>query len=163
MTYSISYTHIHSLIHTHSFTSIQHTPVHISLSHSQTTGKTREWTVFVRTPEEEDLGDIERVTFQLHPTSSPSLLSLTEPPFQITRRGWDTFDMRVSVSLSSSASSSHDVDPSLRTRVFAWQLQLDEPESFSSHRMYHSVNVQYPSRHSRELSSSSSTSSCDRQ
>jgi len=42
-------------------------------------------------------GLIESVFFQLHPTFSPPKLTLTEPPFEITRVGWGTFTIALSI------------------------------------------------------------------
>eukprot|EP01060_Flectonema_neradi_P017844 TRINITY_DN246_c0_g1_i1.p1 TRINITY_DN246_c0_g1~~TRINITY_DN246_c0_g1_i1.p1 ORF type:complete len:490 (+),score=115.71 TRINITY_DN246_c0_g1_i1:60-1472(+) len=42
-------------------------------------------------------GDIRSVTYHLHPTFSPSSITVTEAPFEISRVGWGTFTIKVDV------------------------------------------------------------------
>lgn len=47
---------------------------------------------------------ISSVQFDLHPTFSPSSIVINEPPFEVTRTGWGTFDIDVTVQYSPTTS-----------------------------------------------------------
>eukprot|EP00727_Mastigamoeba_balamuthi_P006497 m51a1_g2468 putative transcriptional sir2 family protein (467) ;mRNA; r:36099-37602 len=59
------------------------------------------WTAFVRPAPEIATVDlwavISSVTFELHPTFTPSSVKVTKPPYEVTRIGWGTFDVTVTV------------------------------------------------------------------
>ena len=58
------------------------------------------WTVFVEelaAPGRQHL--VEKVTFTLHPTFRPAVVEVTEPPFELQRQGWGTFDVGVDIQL----------------------------------------------------------------
>lgn len=40
---------------------------------------------------------IEKVVFDLHPTFTPQVVTVSKAPFELTRTGWGTFDVRVIV------------------------------------------------------------------
>ena len=59
---------------------------------------THKWMVYVRGPkEDEELQNfISKVWFLLHPSYQPNdLVEICKPPFQVTRRGWGEFPVRV--------------------------------------------------------------------
>lgn len=63
-----------------------------------------EWTVFLREDAKEESKLVASVTFDLHPTFTPPSVTLTKPPFQITRQGWGTFPVRVTILLQNGES-----------------------------------------------------------
>ncbi|KAI9140319.1 yeats family-domain-containing protein [Paraphysoderma sedebokerense] len=65
----------------------------IPLSSSSWSSNVHLWTFFVRMDKEEEKY-IERVVVKLHPTFSPSTVTLTRPPFQVRRLGWGYFTIR---------------------------------------------------------------------
>lgn len=56
-----------------------------------------DWTVAVTAA---DAADIASVTFHLHPTFTPSSVTVSAPPFQVCRRGWGTFTVVADVALA---------------------------------------------------------------
>jgi YEATS domain-containing protein 4 len=55
-----------------------------------------EWTVYVKGVNGSDLTDvIDKVTFELHHTFVPSLVTVNSAPFNVTRSGWGTFTIPV--------------------------------------------------------------------
>jgi len=57
-----------------------------------------EWTIYVTDESGKDCSTyIEEVAFRLHPTFSPSVVTLTQAPFAVTRIGWGTFKIGVIV------------------------------------------------------------------
>jgi NAD-dependent SIR2 family protein deacetylase len=61
-----------------------------------------DWTVFLHEQENADnsLGPkIESVTFDLHPSFTPPSVIVSAPPYQITRKGWGTFPVRITIQL----------------------------------------------------------------
>jgi hypothetical protein len=60
--------------------------------------QTHQWTLYVRGPNREDLSCcIEKVVFQLHPSFAQSTRELTEPPFEVTERGWGEFEAQIRI------------------------------------------------------------------
>jgi YEATS domain-containing protein 4 len=58
--------------------------------------QTHEWTLYVRGPSGEDLSVVlEKVIFQLHPSFAQPTRELTEPPYEVTERGWGEFEAQV--------------------------------------------------------------------
>jgi len=112
----------------------RHRPA-VSSSASSSSDSVHEWTVFVRTEEARDANDIERVTFELHKSFELNIVEVHSWPFELTRLGWGTFEVRIRVRLSRARTK----DASLRERVFVWPLQFDEAERYDSHLMYHSL------------------------
>eukprot|EP00940_MAST-03C_sp_MAST-3C-sp2_P001435 g1435.t1 len=55
--------------------------------------KSYDWTMYVRGSND----FVDKVVFELHPTFSPPSVTVSSPPFEITRRGWGTFDVKVKV------------------------------------------------------------------
>merc|ERR1719409_1428317 len=51
------------------------------------------WTIMV----EDKSSQVKSVAFHLHPTFKPSKVQLTKKPFQLTRKGWGTFDIACDV------------------------------------------------------------------
>lgn len=63
---------------------------------------THQWTMFVKLPDgrddARDLAElVDHVTYDLHPTFSPAQVRVTEAPFRVTRLGWGTFSVGVTV------------------------------------------------------------------
>ncbi|XP_019875254.2 YEATS domain-containing protein 2 [Aethina tumida] len=61
---------------------------------------THKWMIFVRGPKEKpDVSSfIQRVVFYLHPSYKPyDVVEVSEPPFQLARRGWGEFPIRVQI------------------------------------------------------------------
>mmetsp|Transcript_54147 Transcript_54147/g.131396 ORF Transcript_54147/g.131396 Transcript_54147/m.131396 type:complete len:379 (+) Transcript_54147:178-1314(+) len=59
---------------------------------------THEWTLFVRGPNQEDLSPvISKVVFQLHPSFAQPTRELTEPPYEVTERGWGEFEAQIRI------------------------------------------------------------------
>ena len=61
-----------------------------------------QWTMFVKLPDgrddARDLAElVDHVTYDLHPTFSPAQVRVTEAPFRVTRLGWGTFSVGVTV------------------------------------------------------------------
>ena len=59
---------------------------------------THKWTLYLRGPNDEDLGVcIQKVVFQLHPSFPQPVRELTEPPFEVTERGWGEFEAQIRI------------------------------------------------------------------
>ena len=62
-----------------------------------------EWTVFVRGSDPlsktSDRVGVDEVTFYLHPDFKPSIVKVTKPPFQVTRKGWGAFEMEIDITM----------------------------------------------------------------
>lgn len=77
---------------------------------------THEWTLFVRGPHHEDLSPaISKVIFQLHASFAQPTRELTQPPFEVTERGWGEFEAQIRIVWS---------DPTERPTVvsFLWRI-----------------------------------------
>ena len=61
--------------------------------------KTHQWTLYVRSPDPNfDLSvAISKVVFQLHPSFAQPTRELTEPPFEITEKGWGEFEASIRI------------------------------------------------------------------
>merc|ERR1711934_369252 len=62
--------------------------------------KPHQWTVFVRGVEgvaSKDRLGVEQVTFYLHPDFKPSMVQVSKPPFEVTRKGWGAFEMDIDI------------------------------------------------------------------
>ena len=58
--------------------------------------QTHEWTLYVRGPSGEDLSVVlDKVIFQLHPSFAQPTRELTEPPYEVTERGWGEFEAQI--------------------------------------------------------------------
>lgn len=58
--------------------------------------QTHEWTLYVRGPSGEDLSLVlDKVIFQLHPSFAQPTRELTEPPYEVTERGWGEFEAQI--------------------------------------------------------------------
>jgi NAD-dependent SIR2 family protein deacetylase len=55
------------------------------------------WTLRVKPVDDRHNDLIDSVVFDLHPTFSPSSLQVKKAPFSINRRGWGTFEVKISV------------------------------------------------------------------
>lgn len=61
----------------------------------ETEGRNRfKWTIYVRPLVD---GFVTRVTFQLHPTFQPKIISLVDAPFEVERTGWGEFGIGVKI------------------------------------------------------------------
>jgi YEATS domain-containing protein 4 len=60
--------------------------------------QTHEWTLFVRGPNHEDISPaISKVVFQLHASFAQQVRELTQPPFEVTERGWGEFEAQIRI------------------------------------------------------------------
>lgn len=60
--------------------------------------QTHEWTLFVRGPNHEDISAaISKVVFQLHASFAQPVRELTQPPFEVTERGWGEFEAEIRI------------------------------------------------------------------
>jgi YEATS domain-containing protein 4 len=60
--------------------------------------QTHEWTLFLRGPNNEDLSMvISKVVFQLHASFAQPIREYTEPPFEVTERGWGEFEAQIRI------------------------------------------------------------------
>ncbi|CAJ1942788.1 unnamed protein product [Cylindrotheca closterium] len=83
--------------------------------------QTHEWTLFVRGPHHEDLSPaIAKVVFQLHPSFAQPVRELTQPPFEVTERGWGEFEAQIRIVWT---------DPSEKATVINHALKLYPPGS----------------------------------
>ncbi|EFJ44939.1 hypothetical protein VOLCADRAFT_118534 [Volvox carteri f. nagariensis] len=82
----------------HAASSASDSDVSSCTSRSASHRNTHDWTFFIGMDSAEDESEfIERVVVHLHPTFSPSVIVLTEPPFQVRRVGWGIFVVRAEV------------------------------------------------------------------
>jgi len=66
------------------------------------------WTVYVRNPKGiESHPKIANVSFELHPDFQPSMVTVREAPFELTREGWGAFDVGVEIKLEDGTSQRH--------------------------------------------------------
>lgn len=81
--------------------------------------ETHEWTLFLRGPNQADdhLNSlvISKVVFQLHPSFAQTTRELTEPPYEVTERGWGEFEAQIRI---------HWKDPSEQTTIVNHSLKL---------------------------------------
>jgi YEATS domain-containing protein 4 len=71
--------------------------------------QTHEWTLFLRGPNQEDLSPvIAKVVFQLHASFAQPVREYTQPPFEVTERGWGEFEAQIRI---------HWKDPQEKTTV----------------------------------------------
>lgn len=61
--------------------------------------QTHQWTLYLRGPNgDEDLSAvISKVIFQLHASFAQPMRELTEPPFEVTERGWGEFEAQIRI------------------------------------------------------------------
>ena len=60
--------------------------------------QTHQWTLYLRGPNREDLSlVIDKVIFQLHASFAQPTRELTEPPFEVTERGWGEFEAQIRI------------------------------------------------------------------
>ena len=81
--------------------------------------QTHEWTLFLRGPNQADdhLNNlvISKVVFQLHPSFAQPTRELTEPPYEVTERGWGEFEAQIRI---------HWKDPSEQTTIVNHTIKL---------------------------------------
>lgn len=81
--------------------------------------QTHEWTLFLRGPNPHDdhLNSrvISKVVFQLHPSFAQPTRELTEPPYEVTERGWGEFEAQIRI---------HWKDPSEQTTIVNHTIKL---------------------------------------
>eukprot|EP00550_Attheya_septentrionalis_P009152 CAMPEP_0198286738 /NCGR_PEP_ID=MMETSP1449-20131203/5721_1 /TAXON_ID=420275 /ORGANISM="Attheya septentrionalis, Strain CCMP2084" /LENGTH=278 /DNA_ID=CAMNT_0043984523 /DNA_START=164 /DNA_END=997 /DNA_ORIENTATION=- len=59
---------------------------------------THQWTLYVRGPNNEDLSvAIRKVVFQLHPSFPQPVRELTQPPYELTEKGWGEFEVTIRI------------------------------------------------------------------
>ncbi|KAJ8601090.1 hypothetical protein CTAYLR_007828 [Chrysophaeum taylorii] len=57
---------------------------------------THKWTLFVRGPSGEELSYfLAKVVFKLHPSFSQPIREVTEPPFEVSEKGWGEFEAAI--------------------------------------------------------------------
>eukprot|EP00934_Nitzschia_sp_Nitz4_P005114 Nitzschia sp. Nitz4//scaffold21_size171442//78450//79621//NITZ4_002164-RA/size171442-augustus-gene-0.183-mRNA-1//1//CDS//3329542420//5104//frame0 len=60
--------------------------------------QTHEWTLYLRGPNNEDLSSaISKVVFQLHASFAQPIREYTQPPFEVTERGWGEFEAQIRI------------------------------------------------------------------
>ena len=61
--------------------------------------QTHEWTLYLRGPNhQEDLSPvISKVVFHLHASFAQPTRELTEPPYEVTERGWGEFEAQIRI------------------------------------------------------------------
>ena len=70
--------------------------VAISLGKKATDTATHSWTVYARSPKEENLGAVvKKVTFKLHESFPTPFRDVKAPPFELQEVGWGEFDLLV--------------------------------------------------------------------
>jgi YEATS domain-containing protein 4 len=78
---------------------------------------THKWTLYLRGPNDEDLSlVIQKVVFQLHPSFPRPVRELTEPPFEVTERGWGEFEAQIRIVWKDSNEKAIVVSLKLRKR-----------------------------------------------
>lgn len=86
---------------------------------------THEWTLFVRGPHHEDLSPaISKVIFQLHPSFAQPVRELTEPPFEVTERGWGEFEAQIRIIWSDPTEKPTVVSAFGLMRLHQWSSEL---------------------------------------
>jgi NAD-dependent SIR2 family protein deacetylase len=71
------------------------TKLQIGNTHELKDKESHHWTMYVKSNKD----NIEKVTFQLHPTFKPSEVEVKSSPFQISRIGWGTFTVEMEIYL----------------------------------------------------------------
>lgn len=70
--------------------------VAVSLGKKATDNATHSWTVYARSPKEENLGAVvKKVTFKLHDSFTNPFRDVNAPPFELQEVGWGEFDLLV--------------------------------------------------------------------
>jgi YEATS family len=60
--------------------------------------QSHQWTLYLRGPNNEDLSHcIEKVVFQLHPSFAQPIREYTQPPYEVTEKGWGEFDAQIRI------------------------------------------------------------------
>lgn len=60
--------------------------------------QTHEWTLFLRGANNEDLSAvIEKVVFTLHSSFAQPIREFTQPPFEVTEKGWGEFEAQIKI------------------------------------------------------------------
>ena len=81
--------------------------------------QTHEWTLFIRGPNQHDdhLSSvvISKVVFHLHPSFAQPIRELTEPPYEVTERGWGEFEAQIRI---------HWKDPTEQTTILNHTIKL---------------------------------------
>eukprot|EP00429_Kryptoperidinium_foliaceum_P054274 CAMPEP_0176094962 /NCGR_PEP_ID=MMETSP0120_2-20121206/47592_1 /TAXON_ID=160619 /ORGANISM="Kryptoperidinium foliaceum, Strain CCMP 1326" /LENGTH=271 /DNA_ID=CAMNT_0017428917 /DNA_START=131 /DNA_END=946 /DNA_ORIENTATION=+ len=81
--------------------------------------QTHEWTLFVRGPNQEDLSPvISKVVFQLHASFAQPVREYTQPPFEVTERGWGEFEAQIRI---------HWKDPTEKMTIINHLIRLYPP------------------------------------
>eukprot|EP01090_Pellita_catalonica_P022975 TRINITY_DN9148_c0_g1_i1.p2 TRINITY_DN9148_c0_g1~~TRINITY_DN9148_c0_g1_i1.p2 ORF type:complete len:117 (-),score=11.86 TRINITY_DN9148_c0_g1_i1:45-395(-) len=69
----------------------------IGNSHKELRERKHEWTFFVQTKRPSDISMIKRVVVRIHPSFTPSVIKMRDPPFSLTKIGWGTFTIHGNV------------------------------------------------------------------
>ena len=82
--------------------------VALSLGKKATETETHKWTLYVRSGDNTDTGDvISKVVFHLHPTFHNPDREVTTPPFELTETGWGEFEVSADVHFVATAGAPH--------------------------------------------------------
>lgn len=77
---------------------------------------THQWTLYLRGSNNEDLSTvISKVVFHLHPSFAEPTREMTEPPYEVTERGWGEFEAQIRISWK---------DPKEKTTVLTHAIKL---------------------------------------
>ena len=114
--------------------------VMVGNEHEEQSTGLHKWTVFVRGVDGSHHGlNIEYVVFKIHQDFSPSVITVREPPFEITKEGWGMFEVDITLhfpdgaqqqlvwGLDFTASGSHHSMPILPERCTSSHARLSAP------------------------------------
>lgn len=60
--------------------------------------QSHQWTLYLRGSNNEDLSHcIEKVVFQLHPSFAQPIREYTQPPYEVTEKGWGEFEAQIRI------------------------------------------------------------------
>ena len=104
--------------------------------------KSHEWTIFVRlaNPDADPAHFISKVVFTLHPSFTQPTRVVTEPPFQVTERGWGEFEIHMQVHLHD-----HDkhIDVAHLLKLYAEGEQVGQPNPDAEAAQHPVVSERY--------------------
>jgi YEATS domain-containing protein 4 len=83
---------------------------------------THKWCLYLRGPNDEDLSVcIQKVVFQLHPSFAQPVRELTEPPFEVTERGWGEFEAQIRIVWKDPAEKATVVSTKMARAMERWK------------------------------------------
>lgn len=91
---------------------------------------THKWCLYLRGPNDEDLSVcIQKVVFQLHPSFAQPVRELTEPPFEVTERGWGEFEAQIRIVWKDPAEKATVVSTGAND-VDRWNINIEHEHHF---------------------------------